>query len=121
MPIANIVSANEEEDRVAPAVGDAVAADNDGIALGEVQVGDAAQAQADSAVHAGAGVLLEVLPELGLFLPGLGTAIQQQEDVADGHHDGEVVEHVGPQTLLVFQGVQVLAVDHVLGDPQLLI
>ena len=33
--------------------GDAVAADNDGIALGEVQVGDAAQAQADSAVHAG--------------------------------------------------------------------
>ena len=53
--------------------GDAVAADNDGIALGEVQVGDAAQAQADSAVHAGAGVLLEVLPELGLFLPGLGT------------------------------------------------
>ena len=66
-------------------------------------------------------VILEVLPQLGLFGVRLGAAVQQQEDVADRHHDGQVVHHVGAQTLLVLQRVQILTVDHVPGDPQLLV
>ena len=91
------------------------------VAAGEVQVGQAAKVHAHSAVDAGGNVILEVLPQLRLFGVCLGAAVQQQEDVADGHHHGEVVEHIGPQTLFMLQGIQVLAVDHVLGDPQLLV
>lgn len=39
---------------------DAVTAHHDGVALGEVQVGDAAEAVANGAVDIGFGVLLEV-------------------------------------------------------------
>ena len=66
-------------------------------------------------------MILEVLPQLCLFGVCFGAAVQQQEDVADRHHDRQVVHHVGAQTLLVFQRVQILTVDHVLCDPQLLV
>ena len=100
---------------------DAVNAHHDGVALGEVQVGDAAETVADGAVDIGFGVLLEVLPQVGLFGLRLGAAVQQQEDVADGHHRGKVVQHIGAQALFVPEGVEVLAVDHVSGHAQLLI
>ena len=86
---------------------DAVAAHHDGVALGEGQVGHAAEAEADGAIDCGAGVLAQILPQALLLFFGLGAAVQQQEDVADGHHHGEVVEHIGPQFLLALEGVEV--------------
>ena len=99
----------------------AVTAQHELVALGNLQVGHAAKAVADGAVDPGTGVCLEVGPQFVLLLLCGGTAVQQQEDVADGHHHGEVVQHIAAQLLLALEGIQVLAVDHVAGHPQLLI
>ena len=91
------------------------------VAAGEAQVGQTAKVHAHGAVNAGGNVILEVLPQLGLFGVCLGAAVQQQKDVTDCHHHRQVVHHVGAQTLLILQRIQILTVDHVLCDPQLLI
>ena len=99
----------------------AVDAQRELVAAGELQVGQTAQIVAHGAVNAGAYVILEVLPQPGALGLCLVAAVQQQEDVAHGHHHGQIVHHVGVQTFLILQLIQILTVDHVLGDPQLLI
>ena len=99
----------------------AVDAQRELVAAGELQVGQTAQIVAHGAVNAGAHVVLEVLPQPGALGLCLVAAVQQQEDVAHGHHHGQIVHHVGMQTSLILQRVQILTVDHVPGDPQLLI
>ena len=83
----------------------AVAAQHELVALGDLQVGHAAKAIADGAVDPGAGVCLEVGPQFVLLLLGGGAAVQQKEDVADGHHHGEVVQHIAAQLLLALEGI----------------
>ena len=63
----------------------AVAAQHELVALGDLQVGHAAKAVADGAVDPGTGVCLEVSPQLVFLLLGGGAAVQQKEDVADGN------------------------------------
>ena len=99
----------------------AVHAQSELVAAGELQVGQTAQIVAHGAVNAGAYVILEVLPQPGALGFCLVAAVQQQEDVAHGHHHGQIVHHVGVQTFLILQLIQILTVDHVPGDPQLLI
>ena len=50
------------------------------VTAGEVQVGQAAKVHAHGAVDTGGNVILEVLPQLGLFGVCLGAAVQQQKD-----------------------------------------
>ena len=53
----------------------AVGEKNHLVAAGEVQVGHAAKVHAHGAVNAGGNVILEVLPQLGLFGVCLGAAV----------------------------------------------
>ena len=64
----------------------------------------------------------QILPKLGLLAQGGGGAVDDEEDGGDGHHHGQVADHVpGQLGLAIVEGFQVVALDHQLGDPHLLI
>ena len=64
----------------------------------------------------------QVLPQLGLFAQRLGAAVDDQEDGGDGHHHGQIVEHIPGQLLVIgSHRPQVVGVDHLIGDPKLLV
>ena len=64
----------------------------------------------------------QILPQLRLFPQGGGRAVNNEENRGNGHHHGQVVHHVpGQLGLGPVQLLQVVAFDHQLGDPHLLI
>ena len=64
----------------------------------------------------------QVGPQLGALLQRLLGTVHHQKDAGNGHHHGEVVEHIVPQlVLLLRQGVQVHRVHHDAGHAQLLV
>ena len=64
----------------------------------------------------------QVLPQLGLLAQGGGRAVDDEEDGGDGHHHGQVAGHIPGQLALgLVELLEVVAVDHQLGDPHLLV